>query len=309
MNTLKITTPASYESAGNYRLVKLAVSIFMAAMISIFVTGCSKEKVEDPVVSVTAAKVKTGTVQRIVEADAVLFPLQQAAIVPKLTAPVKQFYVKRGSKVHKGQLLAVLENQDLAAAKEENRGAFEQAEAAYVTSTAASLPEEVQKATSDTQFAKEQLDAQQKLYDGRQELFKQGALPRKDLDQAAVVVAPLRLGGGMRVKVLDALGAGKAVVASRVALAGIDVRDGEHRLHEHLEHHRDGEQDHGPPDGDFGEVGRRSANRLAERRPGGRRVSRRCSDGARHTSSTSTPARSAFAAAMIFVCRWDGTSS
>jgi multidrug efflux pump subunit AcrA (membrane-fusion protein) len=164
----------------------------MAAVISIFATGCSKEKVEDPVVSVTAAKVKTGTVQRIVEADAVLFPLQQSAIVPKLTAPVKKFYVKRGSKVHKGQLLAVLENQDLAAAKEENKGAFEQAEATYVTSTAASLPEEVQKATADTQFAKEQFDAQQKLYDSRQELFNQGALPRKDLDQAGVALTQAR---------------------------------------------------------------------------------------------------------------------
>jgi len=50
------------------------------------------------------------------------------------------------------------------------------------------------------------------------------------LDQAAVVVAPLRLRGGMRVKVLEALSAGKAVVASRVALAGLDVRDGEHVL-------------------------------------------------------------------------------
>jgi glycosyltransferase involved in cell wall biosynthesis len=50
------------------------------------------------------------------------------------------------------------------------------------------------------------------------------------LDQAAVVVAPLRLRGGMRVKVLDALGAGKALVASRVALAGVDVRDGDHVL-------------------------------------------------------------------------------
>jgi HlyD family secretion protein len=207
MNTLKITTPARYESAGNYRLVKLAVSIFLAAVISVIATGCSKEKVEDPVVSVTAAKVKTGTVQRIVEADAVLFPLQQAAIVPKLTAPVKQFYVKRGSKVHKGQLLAVLENQDLAAAKEENRGAFEQAEAAYVTSTAASLPEEVQKATSDTQFAKEQLDAQQKLYDGRQELFKQGALPRKDLDQAGVALTQARAQYKLAKRHLDSLNA------------------------------------------------------------------------------------------------------
>ncbi|MEO5842926.1 MAG: glycosyltransferase [Acidimicrobiales bacterium] len=43
------------------------------------------------------------------------------------------------------------------------------------------------------------------------------------LDRAAVVVAPLRLGGGMRVKVVEALAAGKAVVASSVAVAGMDV--------------------------------------------------------------------------------------
>jgi glycosyltransferase involved in cell wall biosynthesis len=47
------------------------------------------------------------------------------------------------------------------------------------------------------------------------------------LDAAAVVVAPLTSGGGMRVKVLDALGAGKAVVASPLALAGIDAGAGE----------------------------------------------------------------------------------
>jgi glycosyltransferase involved in cell wall biosynthesis len=45
---------------------------------------------------------------------------------------------------------------------------------------------------------------------------------------AAVVVAPLRLGGGMRVKVLEALSAGKALVASTRAIEGLDVVDGEH---------------------------------------------------------------------------------
>ena len=45
--------------------------------------------------------------------------------------------------------------------------------------------------------------------------------------QAAVVVAPLRIGGGMRVKVVEALAAGKAVVASRLAVAGLAVTDGE----------------------------------------------------------------------------------
>ena len=47
------------------------------------------------------------------------------------------------------------------------------------------------------------------------------------LDAAAIVVVPLRLGGGMRVKVLEALSAGKAVIASPLAIAGLDVKAGE----------------------------------------------------------------------------------
>jgi len=54
--------------------------------------------------------------------------------------------VKRGSAVHEGELLAVLENRDLTAAAQENKGAYDQAEASYTTTTGASLPEEIQKA-------------------------------------------------------------------------------------------------------------------------------------------------------------------
>jgi glycosyltransferase involved in cell wall biosynthesis len=50
------------------------------------------------------------------------------------------------------------------------------------------------------------------------------------LDAAAVVVAPLRLGGGMRLKVLEALAAGKAVVATPRAVAGLDLEPGTHAL-------------------------------------------------------------------------------
>jgi glycosyltransferase involved in cell wall biosynthesis len=58
-----------------------------------------------------------------------------------------------------------------------------------------------------------------------QHLVLAGHVPdvRPYLEQAAVVVAPMRLGGGMRVKVLEALGAGKAVVSSSLGLAGTDV--------------------------------------------------------------------------------------
>jgi glycosyltransferase involved in cell wall biosynthesis len=53
---------------------------------------------------------------------------------------------------------------------------------------------------------------------------------RPYLNEAAVVVAPLSAGGGMRVKVLEALAAGKPLVASPLALEGLDVRSGEHVL-------------------------------------------------------------------------------
>ena len=49
---------------------------------------------------------------------------------------------------------------------------------------------------------------------------------RPYLNRAAVVAMPIKLGGGMRVKVLEAITGGKAVVASPVALAGLSVHDG-----------------------------------------------------------------------------------
>jgi glycosyltransferase involved in cell wall biosynthesis len=50
------------------------------------------------------------------------------------------------------------------------------------------------------------------------------------LDRAAAVVLPIRLGGGMRVKAIEALAAGKAVVASRRAIEGLDLADGQQLL-------------------------------------------------------------------------------
>jgi multidrug efflux pump subunit AcrA (membrane-fusion protein) len=171
-----------------------------------FLSSCSKDTGEKaPVVPVQVATVEKTTLQRTVTAEAVLFPLQQSAIVPKISAPVKAFYVKRGSRVRKGQLLAVLENRDLAAAAQENQGAYNQAEATYATTTSAQLPEEIQKAQLDTQAAKQMLEAQQKIYNSRQELFQQGAIPRKELDQAGVDLTQARNQYQIAQKHLDAL--------------------------------------------------------------------------------------------------------
>src|SRR5579871_171857 len=158
-----------------------------ALCVSVCWVGCSSEKGEPaPTVSVQAAAVEKTTIQRVVNSQAVLFPLQQAAIVPKISAPVQKFLVKRGSAVKQGELLAVLENRDLSAAAQDTRGAFDQAQATYETTTAASLPEEIRKAEADEQQSRQALDAQSKVYESRQQLFEEGALPRKELDQSRV---------------------------------------------------------------------------------------------------------------------------
>jgi polysaccharide biosynthesis protein PslH len=50
------------------------------------------------------------------------------------------------------------------------------------------------------------------------------------IEKAQVVAAPLSSGGGMRVKLLEALAAGKAIVASPLAAQGLNIIDGQHIL-------------------------------------------------------------------------------
>jgi HlyD family secretion protein len=152
-------------------------------------TSCSKKEQEtEPEVTVQVAKAEKQSIRQIIRSEAVLFPKNQAAITPKVVAPVKTFYVNRGSRVHAGQLLAVLENRDLAAAETENKGSYQQAQANYGIETSSALPEEWQKAEYDLKVAKESYDGQQKIYDSRKKLFEAGALPRKDFDSSAVAL-------------------------------------------------------------------------------------------------------------------------
>jgi multidrug efflux pump subunit AcrA (membrane-fusion protein) len=165
----------------------------IALLFSLNLCACgSDEKEVTPVVAVKVTPARKADISETISAEAVVFPLQQAVVMPKITSTIRQFLVQRGSRVKKGQLLAILENADLSAAAEQSKGEFEQAEAGYSTTTGASLPQAVQKAELDAIAAKSAFDAQQKVYDSRKELFQQGALPRRDLDAAEVALAQAR---------------------------------------------------------------------------------------------------------------------
>ena len=184
-----------------------SIAMALLFVIGLSSLGCSSKGEADagPVVTVQVASADRRKVERKITSQAVLFPLQQDAIVPKINAPVRRFYVDRGQHVHAGELLAELENRDLAASATENEGTYAQAQAAYETTVQAALPEEVQKAELDVKAAKGALDAAQKVFDNRQMLFQQGAAPRKDLEDATVALTQANNQYSIAKKHLDAL--------------------------------------------------------------------------------------------------------
>ena len=166
------------------------IRIGSCAALAASVVACKKTVAEPEVIApVRVSPAIKGSVRLVVSADAVLFPLNQANITPKISAPVRRFLVNRGDKVKQGQVLAELENRDLAAAALEGKGNFEQAQSNYRTTTASTVPEQVTKAQTDFDAAKESLDAAKKLLDNRQQLFREGALARKLVDEAQVAYA------------------------------------------------------------------------------------------------------------------------
>ena len=201
MNSTRHVTLPTLSRRWAGRLCAASALIFAFLLTS----ACSSEMKEEPVVTVQVAPVEKTTIEHTITTQAILFPLQQAAIVPKISAPVQKFLVKRGSPVREGQLLAVLENRDLSAAVQDTKGTYEQQQASYETTTGASLPEEIQKAEADAQQAQQALDAQEKIFQSRQQLFDQGALPRKELDQSRVDIITARNQHAIAKKHLDAL--------------------------------------------------------------------------------------------------------
>jgi multidrug efflux pump subunit AcrA (membrane-fusion protein) len=161
---------------------------FLIAACLLASSGCTKKaekEVEAPApVQVTA--VTQDTIRRIVAGDGVLFALDQSSVTPKIQAPVRKFYVTRGDHVKEGQLLAVLESRDVTAQAAESKGAVDQAESNFRTTQGATVPEAVVKAQTDVDTFRQMTEAAKKVLDSREQLFQQGALAQRQVDEARV---------------------------------------------------------------------------------------------------------------------------
>src|SRR5437016_4394233 len=151
-----VTSKTQRHQDRRYVLVPLCLCGLLLTVLSACAHKQEESKeAEEHVVTVDVAPVLASPISLKITADALLYPLQQAAIVPKTAAPVKKFYVDRGAAVRAGQPLAELENRDLAGAVTENQAALEQAEANYQNVSRGAVPEGLQKAQSEVAATKD----------------------------------------------------------------------------------------------------------------------------------------------------------
>jgi HlyD family secretion protein len=158
-----------------------------------FVCGCaakSKEAAETEAptpVQVEAAR--RGPIDHVIGADAVLYPISQANVTSKISAPLKRVLVNRGDHVRADQPLVELESRDLAAAANESKGLWDQAQASYQALSGATTVDDKTKAEADVTANRQALEAAKRAYENRVELQKQGALAQKLVDDARVTLA------------------------------------------------------------------------------------------------------------------------
>jgi multidrug efflux pump subunit AcrA (membrane-fusion protein) len=191
--------------------------------------GCKKAAAPETVVTVQAEHPEQGPISEHFNADAILAPVAQAAIASKISAPVRKFYVQRGSKVKKGELLVTLENDDLTAAAMDSKGSYEAAQATYATETKAQVPEDTLKAESDLASAKANLELNQSIVKSRKQLFAEGAIPGRDLDTAQASLVQAQAAYDAAAKHLESLRNVSREAALRAAQGQLTSSEGKYK--------------------------------------------------------------------------------
>jgi HlyD family secretion protein len=169
----------AFHSASSAAVVALAITAT--------ITGCKSDTSEpaDIPVAVQAMKPQVGPISVEITADAVLAPLAEAALSPRISSPIRAEYVQRGTRVHRGQTLLVLDDRDLQGTAMDTKGALTSAEASYDATVKVAIPADVQRANLDLATAKTNLDIALQTAADRKKLFAEGALPGRDADLAA----------------------------------------------------------------------------------------------------------------------------
>jgi RND family efflux transporter MFP subunit len=151
--------------------------------VAIVLGGCSKKEEAEPKpeVEVRLAPATVEDVEQSISGPATVFPVEQASVAARNSAPIRRLLVKKGDNVSAGQLLAVLESRDVTAAKNEAAANVTEAEQNLRKTTAGTLPSDLERARGQLVAAEAAYKQAGVIHNRRKSLFEEGAIPQRDL--------------------------------------------------------------------------------------------------------------------------------
>jgi HlyD family secretion protein len=209
---------------------------FFVFAVALLLSGCARqeETTQKTVVTVKVTPAKLAEVRMTITAPAIIYGREQASISARITAHIRELRVRKGDNVAAGQVLAMLESRDILAQRDEAHAAITNAEASLQRISAGTLPTDVEKARGQLVSAEAALNQAQKNYTRRSELFKEGAIPGRDLLASETDLKQAQSGYDVAKRTLDLLEhqsreqdikiAESQVAQARARLANVDTQ-------------------------------------------------------------------------------------
>jgi HlyD family secretion protein len=171
------------------RLILIAVAtVAVIAIVAVVLVLRSRkgaeaeEEKEAAVVSVKVAKAERAPIASQVSALGTIFPRDTAQVSPKISAQIRQMPLWKNRVVHAGDVLAVLEANDLRAQRGEAAAALNEARASARGVETGTIPQNTAQDEKALRDARAAVDNARRTYERRLALYNAGGISKKDLE-------------------------------------------------------------------------------------------------------------------------------
>jgi multidrug efflux pump subunit AcrA (membrane-fusion protein) len=137
---------------------------------------------EAAVVSVKVAKAEREPIAAQVSALGTIFPRDTAQVSPKISAQIKQMPLWKNRVVRAGEVIAVLEANDLRAQRGEAAAALNEARASAQGVVTGTIPQNTAQDEKALRDARAAVDNARRTYERRLALYNAGGISKKDLE-------------------------------------------------------------------------------------------------------------------------------
>jgi RND family efflux transporter MFP subunit len=181
--------------------VRKGISVLFALCIIVFVS-CEKKQDETPVekaIPVEVAPVRLGTIAKEIKFTGSIAADTEVQVYPKITATIEEMKVDSGDSIKKGDVIALLESEELQAQVAQAEAAMAVVQAQRMQMEVGARPEELAQAEDLVAKARANLKDAESNYGRMKALYQQGTIARRQFEAAelAYTVAKAELNSAL----------------------------------------------------------------------------------------------------------------